>query len=154
MAKRTTANAGDGDGSAKRAAGAARPARGEAPAPRSAPVDGELLRTKQIIERRRFREKDVSIARMVNELGRQAKRDIDRVGAVAEAWRAAMPAELLESTWIESSSPVQILVGVESSPAAYAVDRALRAGALDALRKALHAPGLRVRTRIGRSPAQ
>lgn len=141
VAKRSTGNRKGGEGSADRAR-----------EPRSAPVDGELLRTKQVIERRRFREKDVSIVRMVNDLAREARRDIDRVGAFAEAWRAAMPPELVDATWIESSSPVQLLVGVESSAAAFAVDRALRGGALAALRRTLQAPGLRVRTRIGRSP--
>ena len=95
---------------------------------------------------------DGEIARMVGEMGRQAKRDSERSGRVAEAWRAAMPAELLEASWIESASAVQLLVGVESAPAAYAIDRALRSGALAVLRRTLQAPGLTVRTRIGRAP--
>ncbi len=134
-----------------------RTARGDASRGESArdavPVDPELMRTQRLCERRRFREKDVSIARMVGDIGRQAKRDVERSGATAEAWRTCMPAGLVEETWIESASPAQLLIGVASSPAAYAVDRALRAGALAELRRVLHAPGLRVRTRIGKSPA-
>ena len=129
------------------------PSRGRAaPDERAVPVDPALLRTRQIIERRRRREPDLTITRMVGELGRQAKRDAERSGRVAEAWRAAMPAELVEASWIESSTSVQILVGVESAPAAYAIDRALRSGALATLRRTLQAPGLLVRTRIGRAP--
>jgi hypothetical protein len=151
VAKRTTS-------SGKQASSGGKVARGDTvragdSAGAAVPVDPALMQTQRMCERRRFREKDVSIARMVNDIGRQAKRDVERSGATAEAWRACMPAELVEETWIESASPAQLLVGVASSPAAYAVDRALRAGALAELRRVLHAPGLRVRTRIGKSPA-
>lgn len=52
------------------------------------------------------------------------------------------------------ASAAQLVIGVGSSAAAYAVDRALREGALAALRTAMHAPALRVRTRVGRMPGQ
>jgi hypothetical protein len=121
--------------------------------PPAAPVDPALLRTQRICERRAFRERDLGIGRDVAELARQVRRDGERRGTFAEAWLAHMPAELVEDTWIESATPVQMVVGVPGAATAFAVDRALRTGALARLRQALHAPGLRVRTRIGRSPA-
>lgn len=117
------------------------------------PVDPRLARVQRICERRAFRERDVSIGRIVGEIGRQARRDADRAGRAAEAWRAVMPAALADEAWIEQSSSVQITVGVASAPAAFALDRALRSGALAELRRLLQSPGLRVRTRIGPPPA-
>jgi hypothetical protein len=119
----------------------------------AAAADPRLARVQRICDRRAFRERETSIAREVGEIARQAARDLERRGSFAEAWAEAMPAELVAETWIESATPVQLLVGVTGSPVAFAVDRALRAGALAALRTRLQAPGLRVRTRVGRSPA-
>lgn len=119
----------------------------------SVPVDPSILRTQRMCERRAFRDKDVSISRMVGDIARQAKRDVERSGSAAEAWRAAMPAQLIDETWIESVSPMQIVVGVSSSPASFAVDRALRAGALTELRRVMQIPGLRVKIHLGRSPS-
>lgn len=121
--------------------------------PPGVPLDPELARVQRLCERRAFRERDVGIGRIVGEIARQARRDADRAGRVAEAWRAAIPADLVDETWIERATASEIVAGVGSSPAAFALDRALRAGALAALRRALAAPGLRVRTRIGPSPA-
>ena len=129
---------------------------GAAPAEASktpVPVDPSILRTQRMCERRAFRDKDVSISRMVGDIARQAKRDVERSGSAAEAWRAAMPAQLIDETWIESVSPMQIVVGVSSSPASFAVDRALRAGALTELRRVMKIPGLRVKIHLGRSPS-
>jgi hypothetical protein len=119
----------------------------------AAATDPRLARVQRMCERRAFRERETSITREVSEIARQAARDLERRGSFAEAWAEAMPAELVAETWIESATPVQLLVGVTGSAAAFAVDRALRAGALAALRTRLQAPGLRVRTRVGRSPA-
>ena len=121
--------------------------------PAAAPVDPALLRTQRMCERRAFRERDLGIGREVAELARQVRRDGERRGTFAEAWLAHMPPDLAADTWIESATPVQMVVGVPGAATAFAVDRALRTGALARLRQALHAPGLRVRTRIGRSPA-
>lgn len=119
----------------------------------AAATDPRLARAQRMCERRAFRERDASIGRELGEIARNAARDLERRGSFAEAWAEAMPAELVAQTWIESATPVQLLVGVTGSSAAFAVDRALRAGALAALRSRLQAPGLRVRTRVGRSPA-
>jgi hypothetical protein len=124
-------------------------------APRAdAPTDPRLLRTQRICRERAFRERDTSIRRLVGDIGRQARRDMERAGAVAEAWTAAMPAEIVAETWIEQAGGAQLVVGVSSSAVAYAVDRALRMGALAEIRLRLKSPGLRVRTRVGRSPDQ
>ena len=148
MAKRTNSTG-------KPESSGGRTARGDASRGESArdavPVDPELMRTQRLCERRRFREKDVSIARMVGDIGRQAKRDVERSGTTAEAWRTCMPAALVEETWIESASPAQLLIGVASSPAAYAVDRALRAGALAELRRMEHADRQVARRRTARA---
>lgn len=119
----------------------------------AAATDPRLARVQRMCERRAFRERETSITREVGEIARQAARDLERRGSFAEAWAESMPAELVAETWIESATPVQLLVGVTGSAAAFAVDRALRAGALANLRARLQAPGLRVRTRVGRSPA-
>lgn len=136
------------------AAGAAKGApKGSISQASSVPVDPAVLRTQRMCERRAFRDKDVSISRMVGDIARQAKRDVERSGSAAEAWKAAMPLQLVDETWIESVSAMQIVVGVSNAPASFAVDRALRAGALAELRRALQVPGLRVKIRLGQSPA-
>ncbi len=123
------------------------PNAGKAPDPR-------LLRAQQMCDRRAFREREVSIKRIVGEVAREAARNAKRSVGAAEAWEQAMPRALVAETWIESASAAQLVIGVGSSAAAYAVDRALREGALAALRTAMHAPALRVRTRVGRMPGQ
>jgi hypothetical protein len=123
------------------------------PAPGSAAADPALRRVQKLCERRAFRERDVGIGRDVSALARQARQDAERRGEFAEAWTAAMPPELVAETWLESATPVTMVIGVASAPLGFAVDRALRAGALAKLRLALRAPGLRVRTRIGPPPA-
>ena len=145
MAKRLT-NSGD---AASAAGGAPNDVAARAP---SVPVDPAILRTQRMCERRAFRDKDVSIVRMIGDIARQANRDVERSGSAAEAWKASMPPQLLDETWIESVSPMQMVVGVSNAPASFAVDRALRAGALAELRRILQVPGLRVKVRLGQSP--
>jgi hypothetical protein len=117
-----------------------------------APVDPRLVRAQRLCAQRAFRERDSSIRRVVGDLARQARRDMERAGAAAEAWSAEMPAAVVAETWIEQAGPVQLVVGVPSASVAFAVDRALRMGALAAIRLRMQAPGLRVRTRVGRQP--
>lgn len=131
----------------------ARGPRAEGP-PQGAPVDPRLLRTQRICRDRARREREVTIGRIVGDIGRQARHDMERSGAAAEAWTAAMPAELVAETWLEQAGGALITVGVPSSAVAFAVDRALRMGALADIRLRMRSPGLRVRTRVGRSPAQ
>ena len=116
--------------------------------------DPRLLRTQRICRDRARRERDVTIGRSVGDIGRQARHDMERAGSAAEAWAAAMPAELVAETWLGQAGGAQITVGVPSSAVAFAVDRALRMGALADIRLRMRSPGLRVRTRVGRSPAQ
>ncbi|MFM8699495.1 MAG: hypothetical protein ACKOJI_04160 [Phycisphaerales bacterium] len=123
------------------------------PAPGSAAADPALRRVQKLCEQRAFRERDVGIAREVSAIARQARQDAERRGEFADAWVAAMPADLVAETWLESATPVAMVIGVASAPLGFAVDRALRAGALAKLRLQLRAPGLRVRTRIGPPPA-
>jgi hypothetical protein len=110
------------------------------------------VRAQRLCAQRAFRERDSSIRRVVGDLARQARRDMERAGAAAEAWSAEMPAAVVAETWIEQAGPVQLVVGVPSASVAFAVDRALRMGALAAIRLRMQAPGLRVRTRVGRQP--
>ena len=116
------------------------------------PQDPRLLRAQRICRDRAWRERDPSIARIVGELSRQARRDMERAGSAAEAWHAAMPASIVAETWIEQAGGAQLVVGVPSAAVAYAVDRELRMGALATIRAHLRSPGLRVRTRLGASP--
>ena len=154
MAKRPTNSRGaTGSGSEPAPARVKAAATAAADAAKVAPLDPSIQRTQRMCERRAFRDKDVSISRMVGDIARQAKRDVERSGSAAEAWRAAMPAQLIDETWIESVSPMQIVVGVSSAPASFAVDRALRAGALAELRRVMQIPGLRVKIHLGRSPS-
>ncbi|MBL9141747.1 MAG: hypothetical protein JNK53_07770 [Phycisphaerae bacterium] len=111
-----------------------------------------LLETKQLCERRVRRERDAGIARDIGAFMRAAKQDERRNSKAAEALERALPAPLLADAWIESATAAQITIGVESAAAAYQVDRAMREGALAALRVSMGAPMLRVRTRVGTQP--
>jgi hypothetical protein len=111
-----------------------------------------LADVKRVCESRARRERDASIARTVGAMLREARTNERRNARVAEALERALPAELLEHVWIDSATPAQVAIGVESSAAAFQVDRAIREGGLAALRAALGAPALRVRTRVGTPP--
>lgn len=103
-------------------------------------------------ERRAPRVPEMGIRAQVNEVARQAQRAEKGTTAAAAAWERAMPAALVAETWIEGATPALLMIGVPSASVAYAVDRALAAGALAAIRAELRVPGLRVRTRQGRNP--
>lgn len=103
-------------------------------------------------ERRARKEFDTGIARSVGSLLREAKQGERRNSKAAEALERALPKKLMEDAWIDSATTAQLTIGVESAAAAYAVDRALREGALAEIRTAMGAPMLRVRTRVGPQP--
>ncbi len=70
----------------------------------------------------------------------------------AHALQRALPENLMQHVWIESATPAQVSLGVESAAAAYQVDRTLREGGLMSMRQDMNSPALRVRTRVGRPP--
>lgn len=103
-------------------------------------------------ETRARKQPDLAIARDVASLMRTAKQAERRTSGAAQALERAISADLMQHVWIESATPAQVSLGVESAAAAYQVDRALREGGLLSMREALNAPALRVRTRVGRPP--
>ncbi|MFO0782738.1 MAG: hypothetical protein U0636_03550 [Phycisphaerales bacterium] len=111
-----------------------------------------IKQTQELCKRRARRQPDLGIAGAVQAMARAFRQAEKRTAGAAEAWQQVLPAELVQNTWIESVTPQQLTVGVESSAAAFQVDRALREGALVALRQALQRPAFRVRTRVGRRP--
>jgi pyruvate/2-oxoacid:ferredoxin oxidoreductase alpha subunit len=111
-----------------------------------------LTQTRDLCQRRARREPAVAIAGDVASLLRAARQGEKRHSRAAEALERALPPSLLQHAWIESATTAQVVLGVTSSAAAYQVDRALREGGLAAVRTAMAAPQLRIRTRVGQPP--
>jgi Dna[CI] antecedent, DciA len=95
------------------------------------------------------RERDTSIAPLVNAVERDLKRQDRAVGGADAAWGRLVPAELLRLTRVVSFARGTLVVAAHCSATAFELDRALRGGLENELRAALRAGSLRVRVRVG-----
>lgn len=95
------------------------------------------------------RERDTSIASLINSIDRDLKRQDRAVGGADDAWQRLVPAELLQATRVISFARGVLVVAANSSACAFELDRALRGGLEGELRAALRAGSLRVRVRVG-----
>lgn len=121
------------------------PAPDAAADPAVARVARELARLQEM-RGRRFR--DVGIEGLVDRMRREARRDTGRLGEIAAAWEATVPAELAARTALEGLRAGTLTVAVDGASSRYRLDRHLRAGGLAALRTASPAPIARVRTTL------
>src|SRR5690606_1874176 len=82
-----------------------------------------------------YKQRDLSLASLT-ETARRYQRDSKRLAGACAAWEAACPPDLLPQTSIVALARGVLTVGVDGASTRYALDRALRNGALDTLRKA------------------
>jgi hypothetical protein len=87
----------------------------------------------------------------VSGFARELRRLEKTIGAASDAWVRIAPPELQRCSVVETFRSGTLTLMVDSSAAAFEVDRALRSGLETNLRLAV--PGLmRVRTRVGAPP--
>ncbi len=78
-------------------------------------------------------------------IGAQVTRDHKRVGGVVEAWEQCVPESLRSACRVDGYSRGVLTVAVESAPARFELDRALRGGVEGRLRQLLGTAFQRVR---------
>ncbi|MDA0802141.1 MAG: DciA family protein [Planctomycetota bacterium] len=78
-------------------------------------------------------------------IGAQVRRDHKRVGSVVEAWELCVPEALREHCRVDGYARGVLTVAVESAPARFELDRALRGGLDGRLRQLLGTAFQRVR---------
>lgn len=108
-----------------------------------------LIALERIRRFRGRRERETSIAPLIESMGREFKRQDRAVGGADDAWRRLVPDVLARSTRVVSYARGILHVIADSSAAAFEVDRALRCGLEGELRTALRAGSLKVRVRVG-----
>ncbi|MCE9619682.1 MAG: DciA family protein [Planctomycetes bacterium] len=98
---------------------------------------------------RAWREPDRSIGKDCSLMAKQLVRTEKSIGAASDAWMQLAPLGLQQVAAVESLRGGTLTLMVESSAAAFEVDRSLREGLQSDLMNAV--PGLlRVRTRVGK----
>lgn len=90
-----------------------------------------------------------SIAHEVLTQGAELKKLQKRTASIAEAWAQVVPGDLASRTLIERLSRGVLSVRLTDASARFDLDRFLRAGGLEALRAASHAPIARVKILAG-----
>jgi hypothetical protein len=100
---------------------------------------------------RAWREPDRSINKDVSALAKQFVRTEKSMGSATDAWMQLAPLALQKVASVESMRAGTLTLLVESSAAAFEVDRALRGGLENDLKISVQGL-LRVRTRLGKFP--
>lgn len=90
-----------------------------------------------------------SIARDVLAQAADLKKLQKRTASIAEAWARVVPDDLASRTSIERLARGVLVVRLGDASARFELDRFLRAGGLEALRAASHAPIARVKVLAG-----
>ena len=115
--------------------------------------DPRLARLARIAPYRRRRDFNPSIGEIVESTRKRAARDEKRFSSFSEAWERLVPSEILACSRLGGTRGSTITIEVESSSAKYELDRLLRTGLEDNLRRLYTGPLTRIRTRLG-SPDQ
>ena len=103
-------------------------------------VHGRLERVRDI---RRRKQPDHSLAFLKPYFQYQVARPHKQMAGIIDLWRQLVPPELLAHTRLESLTRSVLRVGVDSSAHLYALDRLLRSGLEDRLRRDAKATKLR-----------
>ena len=98
---------------------------------------------------RAWREPDRSINKDVSIFAKQFVRTEKSIGAASDAWMQLAPLALQKVASVESMRAGTLTLLVESSAAAFEVDRALRGGLENDLKNVVDGL-LRIRTRLGK----
>jgi hypothetical protein len=98
--------------------------------------------------------RDTSIAGIVAQAATEATRAHRKLGEVIMVWEQCVPAELARETVIISIGRGVLHVAVSSSSVMYELDRMLRGGLTDTLRRTYRGSLTRVKLRLHDAPAR
>lgn len=104
-------------------------------------------------EHRGRRERDPSIGKLVAGTAQHAERTQRKLGQLIGLWDELVPAELASHTSLSGLRHGVLHVIVDSSSAAYELDRLLRGGLTHQLQSRFRGSLVRVKTRIGKVDA-
>lgn len=93
--------------------------------------------------------RDVSIATIIVDTAADASRTHKKLGEMIELWEQLVPAELASHTSLTGLHRGILHVVVDSSSAAFELDRLMRSGLADQLRERFRGTLVRVKTRTG-----
>ncbi|MHC4946773.1 MAG: DciA family protein [Planctomycetota bacterium] len=116
-------------------------------------VRDALTELEQLRAARGRRDPDLSITSIVAAAAQQATRTHRRLGRLIELWRSLLPPELADRTSVTGFRGGVVEVRVDSSGVAWEIDRRLRAGLTDELRRGFPGTIVRVRLRVGAPPS-
>ena len=116
-------------------------------------MDDGIRHLEQLQQRRGRRRRDDSIVRFVTGIADDANRAQRAHGRLIDLWQALVPAHLAEQTSITGLRGGIVHVEVDSSAVSFELDRMLREGMLDALRRGFPGTIVRVRFRVVRPHA-
>jgi hypothetical protein len=103
----------------------------------------------ELLRQRRGRSgRDVSIAKLIAATADQAARTHKNLGALIELWEQIVPADVAAHTALIGLRAGVLHVRVDSSSMAYDLDRLLRGGLTDTLRRGFRGTLVRVKTRV------
>ena len=94
-------------------------------------------------------EADASIGRQVSGVAQRAARTQRRLGALTDVWEFVVPAEIIGRTRLTSLRGGVARVVVDSASTAYELDRMLRGGLEQQLRRRFRGTLMRIRISIG-----
>lgn len=101
-------------------------------------------------EHRGTRERDTSITRLLAGTAQHAQRTQRKLGQLIALWEELVPARLASHTSLGGLRNGVLHVIVDSSSAAYELDRLLRGGLTEQLQSRFRGSLARVKTRIGK----
>ena len=108
-----------------------------------------LQRLERLRQRRTRSEADPSIGRVVSGVAERAARTQRRLGALTDVWESLVPAEIVARTRLTSLRGGVARVVVDSASTAYELDRMLRGGLEQQLRRRFRGTLMRIRISIG-----
>ena len=94
-------------------------------------------------------ERDQSLSEFLGMTAAETRRKQTKLGRLIELWQELVPAPLVDRTAIAGFHGGVMTVEVDSASTAFHIDRLLRGGLLDELRRRFSATLVKVRTRIG-----
>jgi len=113
-------------------------------------MDDPIRQIEQLRRLRCRRRPDLAIDGVIAETRRRSEERQRRLGELISVWNAVVPHDLAQQATIDGLRRGVLHVSVGSSPASYALDRAMREGLLDELRSRFGATLLRVKIGLHR----
>jgi hypothetical protein len=118
-------------------------------------MPGMSTPTQQLEKLRRHRSrpgKDWTIGNIIADMHHESRRTHKRFGELVEIWEHLIPADVAVHTSLSNLRAGILHVSVDSSSAAFELDRLLRSGVESEIRRKFRGTVVRVKTRISAAP--